>query len=378
MYLDLVFKDQTYEGSVANKARILINEDPESPAPPEEKLDEEDAPSLETPGPEVGIGSFMLSFDLNGGEGPVPSQKLKVGGKAQKPNDPSWGDHKFLGWNRAREGVGEIWDPDSFRMPSADVTVYARWDKIESLAEKSEPPTINPVHEDDKTVSGDGVPGSEIVVTFPNGGTATATVDEDGRWTVNVPEGVNLKSGDELTAVQTEPGKTPSDPAKQTVSGNSSGNSGGGSGGDGTGTGNNNDNTKDDDTGDNNTGETEDTQETDNAPGGNDRDVPPNPTVPGHGLTPGPNGTWIELGEDGLPLGEWHWDEPTEQWVFDEYPPPLANLPQTGAVSGPGEGAYAFFFLLALLSGAASAIRSRATATRAAGISTGKERRRRV
>jgi hypothetical protein len=75
--------------------------------------------------------------------------------------------------------------------------------------------------------------------------------------------------------------------------------------------------------------------------------------VPGHGLTPGPNGTWIELGEDGLPLGEWHWDEPTEQWVFDEYPPPLANLPQTGAPGATGFapvlGLLAILLLLAAL-----------------------------
>ncbi|MDR2296605.1 MAG: hypothetical protein LBD95_07390, partial [Clostridiales Family XIII bacterium] len=61
------------------------------------------------------------------------------------------------------------------------------------------------------------------------------------------------------------------------------------------------------------------------------------PTSPGNTIVPGPNGTFIEIGEDGVPLGEWHWDEPTEQWILDEYPP-LANLPQTGATLPAGAG----------------------------------------
>jgi hypothetical protein len=64
-------------------------------------------------------------------------------------------------------------------------------------------------------------------------------------------------------------------------------------------------------------------------PGGNDHSVPPRPNVPGHHLTPSGDGVYVEIDDDGTPLGEWYWDEPTDQWIFDEYPP-LANLPQTG------------------------------------------------
>lgn len=53
---------------------------------------------------------------------------------------------------------------------------------------------------------------------------------------------------------------------------------------------------------------------------------------------------YIEIGEDGVPLGEWHWDEPTEQWIFDEYPP-LGDLPQTGGILGIPESGLPWFFI---------------------------------
>ena len=44
---------------------------------------------------------------------------------------------------------------------------------------------------------------------------------------------------------------------------------------------------------------------------------------------------YIEFDEDGVPLGEWHWDEDMEEWIFDEYPPPLAGLPSTDGFGVP-------------------------------------------
>jgi hypothetical protein len=52
---------------------------------------------------------------------------------------------------------------------------------------------------------------------------------------------------------------------------------------------------------------------------------------PGNSIVPGDGGTYIELDENGTPLGEWRYDEDNGEWIFDEYPP-LGNLPQTGAV----------------------------------------------
>ena len=69
-------------------------------------------------------------------------------------------------------------------------------------------------------------------------------------------------------------------------------------------------------------------------PGGNDYYIPPNPTIPGHNIVPGDTeGVFIEFGEDGVPLGEWRWDDVDLIWVFEEYPPPLGEwdvIPQTG------------------------------------------------
>jgi hypothetical protein len=52
-------------------------------------------------------------------------------------------------------------------------------------------------------------------------------------------------------------------------------------------------------------------------------------------------------------LGEWHWDEPEQMWIFDEYPPLAANafgeLPQTGATLPKETGAVPFVILLAAL-----------------------------
>ena len=58
--------------------------------------------------------------------------------------------------------------------------------------------------------------------------------------------------------------------------------------------------------------------------------VTPPPVSPGGGaLIPGDDGKYIELDDNGTPVGEWHWDEDLNEWLFDEYPP-LIGLPQTG------------------------------------------------
>jgi hypothetical protein len=50
--------------------------------------------------------------------------------------------------------------------------------------------------------------------------------------------------------------------------------------------------------------------------------------APGRALVPTDSGGFTEIGEDGTPLGEWHWSEAEEQWVFDEFTP-MGDLPQT-------------------------------------------------
>ena len=70
-----------------------------------------------------------------------------------------------------------------------------------------------------------------------------------------------------------------------------------------------------------------------NTPGGTDPGAPPVPTVPGNSLMPviGEDGEvyFIEFDENGVPLGEWHWDD--DCWIFDDFIP-LGDMPATGRV----------------------------------------------
>ncbi|WP_188595413.1 Ig-like domain-containing protein, partial [Staphylococcus muscae] len=71
----------------------------------------------------------------------------------------------------------------------------------------------------DKTVTGTGEPGSTITVKFPNGKEGTATVDKDGKWTVNVPEGTEIKPGDKLIVTATDEAGNTSEPTEVIVEG---------------------------------------------------------------------------------------------------------------------------------------------------------------
>ena len=70
---------------------------------------------------------------------------------------------------------------------------------------KIEAPVVNDSIEGAKEVTGTGMPNTQVIVTFPNGATARVDVDKDGKWTAPVPEGVELKKGDKVTAVTVDP-----------------------------------------------------------------------------------------------------------------------------------------------------------------------------
>ena len=64
-------------------------------------------------------------------------------------------------------------------------------------------------------------------------------------------------------------------------------------------------------------------------PGGPPEEYIEPPDVPtGHILVPDGDG-FIQLDEDGTPLGRWEWDPELEEWIFDEFVP-LGMLPPTG------------------------------------------------
>ena len=81
---------------------------------------------------------------------------------------------------------------------------------------------MNSIKPGAKVIKGTGTKGNTITVvkvdadgkTTPIG---TATVDEFGKWTVNVPDDVVLAAGDTVQAVQTTPDGDSSDPTEVTV-----------------------------------------------------------------------------------------------------------------------------------------------------------------
>ncbi len=63
------------------------------------------------------------------------------------------------------------------------------------------PPIINgPINPTDTTIKGKGDPEKTVVVTFPDGATQKTTVDQNGNWSVNVPDGTKLKPDDIIKA----------------------------------------------------------------------------------------------------------------------------------------------------------------------------------
>ena len=62
---------------------------------------------------------------------------------------------------------------------------------------------------------------------------------------------------------------------------------------------------------------------------------PPSPTTPDNTLVQYDD-MWIELDENGVPLGAWVWNSPEDKWDFvelEDMPVPQAWMPQTGVVS---------------------------------------------
>jgi hypothetical protein len=65
--------------------------------------------------------------------------------------------------------------------------------------------------------------------------------------------------------------------------------------------------------------------------------TPPIPTFTGSSLIPGDDDSYVEIDEDGVPLGVWRWDPEEETWIFEEMPP-LGDLPATGMLIGEEDG----------------------------------------
>ena len=60
---------------------------------------------------------------------------------------------------------------------------------------------------------------------------------------------------------------------------------------------------------------------------------PSPPALSNHSIVPDGDG-WIELDDEGTPLGRWDWDPIDEVWIFDPFTP-LRELPATGIPNVP-------------------------------------------
>ncbi len=70
---------------------------------------------------------YTVSYDTCC-EASVPSQTVEGGGKAEKPEDPVWDDHTFVGWFKVAESISyeDIWNFDTDTV-TKDIILYAGW-----------------------------------------------------------------------------------------------------------------------------------------------------------------------------------------------------------------------------------------------------------
>ena len=103
--------------------------------------------------------------------------------------------------------------------PNGERTKGGEFEVTDQAPEPTAAPTIGPVKADDTKVTVKAPEGSEVKVTLPSGTEVTATEDPDnpGTFTADIPADEKLAEGDEISAVATEDGKNPSEPATTTV-----------------------------------------------------------------------------------------------------------------------------------------------------------------
>lgn len=75
----------------------------------------------------VGLESYTVRFDLNGGSGEAAPVTVVMGETVgdSMPSDPSRTGYKFIGWNTKKDGSGIVFDKNT--VVTGDITVYAQW-----------------------------------------------------------------------------------------------------------------------------------------------------------------------------------------------------------------------------------------------------------
>ena len=105
----------------------------------------------------------------------------------------------------ATADVGPTWFPENHVVSDKNNIFTA-----EARLPMSKAPVVDKIVAGDKKITGEGVPGATIEVTFPGVKTPVkTTVGTNGTWSVNVPKGITLYAKDKITVVQTEKNKNP-------------------------------------------------------------------------------------------------------------------------------------------------------------------------
>ena len=132
------------------------------------------------------------------------SYKVKPGTNLDSYANPATKQTIFKLIN-ATAKTGPTWFPENHVVSDKNNTFTA-----EAKLPMSKAPVVDKIVAGDKKITGEGVPGATIEVTFPGVKTPVkTTVGTDGKWSVDVPKGITLYAKDKITVVQTEKNKNP-------------------------------------------------------------------------------------------------------------------------------------------------------------------------
>lgn len=71
---------------------------------------------------------YDMIFDVNGGQGSIPTIKVDYSTLAAQPANPTKAGSRFVGWSTSRAG-GTLWNFGSATMPAKTVTLYAQYEQ---------------------------------------------------------------------------------------------------------------------------------------------------------------------------------------------------------------------------------------------------------
>ncbi len=94
--------------------------------------------------------------------------------------------------------------------PKDQIKAYAQNEKgnksqevlVKVSDQKAQMPTVNTISLGDKTISGKGVSGNKIEITFQDGTKAEGLIKSDGNWSIVVPDKISLKQGNVIKVVE--------------------------------------------------------------------------------------------------------------------------------------------------------------------------------